>query len=144
MNTEFTISCSKENLIHIRKFINNSLKSIRLRTTDLNLIVLAVDEVCANLIIHSNNCDHRKKLSINCEYSTQNGFLEIIIRDEGKLFEYKKYDEPQLDKIIEDKRKGGIGLLLVRKIMDNIEYTSDKFYNVTKLTKKINPHSLAS
>ena len=143
MNTEFTIACSKENLIHIRKFINTSLKSIGLRTTDLNLIVLAIDEVCANLIIHSNDCDYRKKLTISCEYDNSNNFLQITIRDEGKLFKYKTYNEPELDKIIKDKRKGGIGLLLVRKIMDNIEYTSDQVYNITKLTKKINPHSLA-
>lgn len=143
MTNSFSIACSKENLIHIRTFINESLKGVGLRTTDLNLIVLAVDEVCANLIIHSNNCNSQNKLEIECKYDKKNYGLTIIIKDEGTLFDYEQYSEPELQKIIQDKGKGGIGLLLVRKIMDKIEYTADKLMNITTLTKRINPDSLS-
>tara|TARA_B100000809_G_scaffold211896_1_gene215706 strand:- start:3927 stop:4361 length:435 start_codon:yes stop_codon:yes gene_type:complete len=144
MINTLSIACSKENLIIIRKFVNESLKEIGLRTTDQNLIVLAIDEVCANLIIHSNKCNERKNLIVLSNYNKRDHQLSITIKDEGKLFDYKKYTEPQLNQIIEDKKKGGIGLLLVRKIMDAIEYTSDNSHNITKLSKKINPQSLAS
>lgn len=142
MINTFTIACSTENLIHIRAFVNESLKGIGLRTTDLNLIVLAIDEVCANLIIHSNDCDQRNRLSIFCDYNEKTFELRITIKDEGVVFDYDKYTEPELAKIIQDKRKGGVGLLLVRKIMDEMVYTANKEYNITRLVKRINPASL--
>jgi serine/threonine-protein kinase RsbW len=144
MNNNITIACSKENLINIRKFINDSLSQIKLRTTHLNLIVLAIDEICSNRIIHSNQCNHAKQLQVTCNYTPSNHNLQITIKDQGNLFKYENYTEPTLEQIIKEKEKGGIGLLLVRKIMDNITYTSDKDYNITTLTKKINPQSLAS
>ena len=78
MNNNLTIACSKKNLIHIRKFINDSLSQIELRTTHLNLIVLAIDEICSNRIIHSNQCNDAKKLEINCNYTSTKNTLNII------------------------------------------------------------------
>ena len=144
MTKNFSITCSKDNLIHIREFINDSLKIIGLRTTDMNLITLAIDEICANIIIHGNNCDTSNTLNIIYKYDSTSYLLSIEIRDQGEAFDYKTYSEPELQKVISEKRKGGIGLMLVRKIMDSVECTSNKDYNSTKLTKKINPQSLAS
>ena len=144
MTNSITIACSKANLITVRGFINKSLKEIGLRTTDLNLIVLAIDEVCANLIIHSNGCNENKHLRLTCDYTPESYDLLITIKDQGNLFDYQKYNEPELNNIIKEKQKGGIGLILVRKIMDNIEYTKHDNQNVTTLSKKINPQSLAS
>ena len=144
MIKKLTIACLKTNLIHIRAFVSESLKEIALRTTDLNLIVLAIDEVCANLIIHSNACDERNQLSIVCEYDKETCDLLVAIKDKGSAFDYENYAEPQLHDIIEHKGKGGIGLLLVRKIMDDVTYTSHGEFNLTRLTKRINPASLKS
>jgi len=144
MAHQFTIACSKNNLTSIREFITEHLEEIGLRTIDLNLIVLAIDEVCANLIIHSNKCDQEKKLEIFFDYDIIRQQLQVNIKDQGQLFEYKKYSEPNIKDLIKSRKKGGIGLLLVRKIMDRIEYSTDNFHNVTKLSKKISPQSLAS
>jgi serine/threonine-protein kinase RsbW len=46
-----------------------------------------------------------------------------------------EYEVPDLKKVIEEKRKGGIGILLVKKIMDEIEFESKNGKNTCRLIK---------
>ena len=70
-------------------------------------------------MIHSHQCNPKKciELLVNIEDD------EIIfeIRDTGNGFNYKEYKEPSIEEIIIEKKKGGLGLMLVRRIMDHIE-----------------------
>jgi serine/threonine-protein kinase RsbW len=61
--------------------------------------------------------------------------FEII--DDGNLFDINRFEEPDLGNLIHEKRKGGLGIRLVKSIMDNIEYLSHDGKNVCRLTKKI-------
>jgi len=54
------ISCLKNNLSRVRNFVEGALKQHAISPIDINLMVLAVDELCANLIIHSHKCNPRK------------------------------------------------------------------------------------
>jgi serine/threonine-protein kinase RsbW len=45
--------------------------------------------------------------------------------------------EPALNNIIHEKRKGGLGIRLVKSIMDKVEYQKFKDRNICRLTKTI-------
>lgn len=62
--------------------------------------------------------------------------LSIEITDKGDAFNLLEYEVPDLKKVIEEKRKGGIGILLVKKIMDEIEFESKNGENTCRLIKK--------
>lgn len=97
-------------------------------------VILAVDEICANLIIHANESDATKKLSVAVDIDPKK--VIFTIRDKGKTFDITQYKEPTMDKIITTGRKGGLGLILVRRIMDDIQFSTEKNYNICKLIKK--------
>lgn len=136
MKYKFTASCSKDQLKVIRSFVNNSLNNHGLSDIEISTLVLAIDEVCANLIIHSHQCNPNHYLDLVISIQPQKGIAFDII-DQGIGFDINQYTEPSLNELIERKRKGGIGLILVKKIMDEIQFVKVNNKNTCKLFKKL-------
>lgn len=135
MEYRFKVSCSKNKLGEIREFIKQVLDTHKVPELEKNTIVLAVDEVCANLIIHSHNCNAREQLELKVDISGKNVTFDII--DNGIGFNIENYKEPSLNDIVKQKKKGGIGLMLVKRIMDEIEFIQGDQTNVYRLHKKL-------
>lgn len=135
MTNKLTISCIRENLPKIRKFVGSALQQYGVPEVEAHKIILAVDEVCANLIIHANNCDPTHNLDL--EVTKDKKRIIFKIKDKGTAFDFTKYEEPSMDEIVSTRRKGGLGLILVRRIMDKIEFTTEKNYNICTLIKNL-------
>ncbi len=133
MNYSYKVPCTKEKLKDIRHFISDVLSKHGIPEVQISTLVLAVDEVCANLIIHGHDCNPNDSIEISIAVKDDVIVFDII--DEGDVFDIEKYQEPSLGEIIKKKRKGGIGLILVRKIMDKIEVIPKDDCNICRLTK---------
>lgn len=132
----YKASCSTDKLQEIRQFVTDVLTQHGLSEVETHKIVLAVDEVCANLIIHSHRCNANESIELSVEFTDDNRTI-FEIKDHGTAFNITKYEEPSLTEIIRSKKKGGIGLMLVNRIMDKIEFYQDKGYNICRLTKDV-------
>lgn len=136
MRHNLIIGCSKTNLVKIREFVLETLQETGLNEVESHKLVLAVDEICANLIIHSNHCNPSKSIEVAVDVQDQHKII-FIIKDHGELFDLNSYAEPTMEEIIASRRKGGVGLMLVKRIMDKIEFSTDKNCNICKLTKQL-------
>jgi serine/threonine-protein kinase RsbW len=135
MQYNYKVPCQKKKLVDIRFFISEVLKKHLDSEIDINSLVLAVDEICANLMIHSHQCNPSKCLELFVKIDEEEIIFEI--KDTGNGFNFKEYKEPSINDIIIEKKKGGLGLMLVKRIMDNIEYIENKNSNVYRLRKKL-------
>jgi len=99
-------------------------------------VILAVEEVCANLIIHSHDCNSKEYIDLNVISSPALIVFEIL--DFGKGFNILEYQEPELSQVIKSKRKGGLGIILIKRIMDKIEFESFENKNICRLYKFLN------
>lgn len=134
---QFKTNCKREKLKEIRHFVADTLTDIGLPEGDAHKIILAVDEVCANLIIHSNKCNPSECIELFIEDHGSNGvFFEII--DYGEGFNYNNYKEPNLEEIIRKRKKGGLGIMLVKNIMDTVEFKIEENKNICRMIKKFN------
>jgi serine/threonine-protein kinase RsbW len=129
--------CDLKNLQSVRNFVRRELNSHLLTDLVKNQIVLAVDEVCANLIIHSNNQDNNQIIELNLEINQTPKGITIELTETGKPFDYLKYSEPTISSLIENSTNGKMGLMLVRRIMDNIEYIHRDNKNICRLYKSL-------
>lgn len=131
----FKTQCAKDNLKDIRDFVEETLLQHAVSELDISTIVLAVDEVCANLIIHSHGCDetHQLRLAINVRADR----IEFDIIDNSEIFNINEYKAPDLEEIVKTGRKGGVGLILVKRIMDKIEILTGEKKYICRLTKNI-------
>jgi serine/threonine-protein kinase RsbW len=135
MNNSIRIRCNKNNLKVVRDFVTDYLHPYGLSAIVLNQIILAVDEITANLIIHSNNQDDSKfvKLAIFQEKDT----FRFELSDKGKSFNPDDLPEPDIGEYIRTRKKGGVGLALVKRIMDKVEFDSNGSQNICRLYKKV-------
>lgn len=136
MDNQLKVPCKKEKLRDVRVFVEGYLKKHKIPEVEAGQMVLAVDEVCANLMIHSHNCDPKKHIGVQIEIKEGS---EVIfeITDYGVGFNFCHYKEPSLDEIIKQKKKGGVGLMLVKRIMDHMEFIQMHQYNVYRMVKKL-------
>jgi serine/threonine-protein kinase RsbW len=136
MSYQYNISCSLENLKGMRDFIRKSLRGHVASDVQLNEIILALDEMCSNLMIHAHQCnpDHHLEMRIDVP---QQGKVVFEIMDDGEMFDINRFHEPDLGNLIHEKRKGGLGIRLVKSIMDEVQYTTRGGRNVCRLSKKV-------
>ncbi len=134
MNFNLKVYCEKTRLKDIRDFITEKLKAYSRNELEINQMVLAVDEVCANLIIHSNYCNADEAIYLQVIVEKKGVTFEIS--DEGKKFDFTDYKEPSIQEVVTAKKKGGIGLMLVKRIMDKVEFSSENDRNKCVLFKK--------
>ncbi|MEQ8925082.1 MAG: ATP-binding protein [Fulvivirga sp.] len=136
MKYSYKVPCKKEKLRDIRSFVKEILDKHGLSEIDSSTLVLAIDEVCANLIIHAHQCNAKESIEIVIHVDKGVGIIFDII-DKAEIFDISNYEEPQLEDIIKKQRKGGLGLILVKRIMDNIQIIQDPSKNICRMTKKI-------
>ncbi|MGV3539352.1 MAG: ATP-binding protein [Rufibacter sp.] len=136
MTNKIRVSCDRKNLKVIRAFVTDTLAPVPLSEITLNQIILAVDEICANLIIHANQEDSGKYLTLTITYDDQ--VMVFTLSDNGKAFVQANYREPDIKDNIRTGKKGGVGVALVNRIMDKVEYSVQGNTNICVLQKYIN------
>lgn len=134
MSPKLKLSCCTSALVELRSFLQRSLKAYGFSEVDRHQVTLAVEEVCTNLIIHSHASNPKEVIYLEVKELEKK--LAIEITDKGDAFNLLEYEVPDLKKVIEEKRKGGIGIFLVKKIMDEIEFESKNGKNTCRLIKK--------
>ncbi len=136
MKYKYKVGCSIDNLKGIRQFVRESLRDYPIDEVVLGEIVLALDEMCSNLMIHAHHCnpDDLFELIIDTD---KKSMLVFKIVDDGTVFDINSFDEPELDRIIHQKRKGGLGIRLVKSIMDTVDYSKQSGKSICILTKNI-------
>lgn len=134
MNYQYNIGCSLNNLKGIREFIRSALKDQGIPEIEMAAIILALDEMCSNLMIHAHHCnpDHLLELHIDVP---EKGKLIFEIIDDGNVFNINQFHSDALNDLVHEKRKGGLGIRLVKSIMNKIEYLSRDGKNICRLTK---------
>ena len=98
---------------------------------------LALDELLTNTIDYGYDDDneHRIDLLLRLESDT----LTVEIADDGRAFDPLQAAEPDLGTSIEDRARGGLGIYLVRKMMDSVAYRRQDGRNIVTLTKRVAP-----
>ena len=133
MKQEIQVTCSKGNLALIRDFVNRWLSEQEVNGVLANQIVLAVDEACSNCIIHHHKCDGRSIIEVGLYQ--EDAAIHIEIKDSGKAFPMDQYKPQAINDIIRKRNKGGMGIYLIHKIMDEIEIEQENDYFVYKFAK---------
>lgn len=133
MSEKIIIGCDKSELVQIRQFTSDVLDSNAVPDLQAHKLVLAVDEVCANLIIHANNCNPHSQIEFTIDFKPKH--IVFTFKDRGLGFDINQYESPSMDEIVSTRRQGGLGLMLVKRIMDKIEFSTEKNHNICRLIK---------
>lgn len=118
---ELKILSQTENLEIVRDFVATIASKSGFGIDDVNKIELAVDEACANVIKHAyqnQNSQNKIHLIVQLEFDK----ITVIIADEGKGFDIHKIKDLNLDEYIAEMRVGGLGIHLMKNLMDEVKF----------------------
>lgn len=137
-NNFICINADSAELERIRKFVLDFAEKFGFDDITVNKIVLAVDEVCTNLIKHSYKYDSSRKICL--QILTDNNQFSVLILDDGDSFNPSSDTSLDMNDYLNNYRRGGLGLHIINLVMDKIQYIprSDDFpQNRLILTKYI-------
>ena len=136
MEYKYNIGCSIENLKGVRDFIRATLKGYGVPDLQISEMVLALDEMCSNLMIHAHHCNPDDLFELKIHLVSEDMVVFEII-DDHSAFDINAFSTPDLGNLVHEKRKGGLGIRLVKTIMDKIEYQTSDGKNICRLSKKV-------
>ncbi len=137
MKINYTTTCCKNQLGKIRNFVSEQISTAQLSEIEKNQVILAVDEACANAIIHGNNCDEKRELKLALDVNQERIYVEIHDVGNFRPNEVNWSSRDLIRTCVKNKRKGGLGLNLMHRIMDSVQYYNNGKINVCALTKEI-------
>lgn len=133
---ELKVKSQTENLSEIRDFVSANAVKAGISNSTIDNIILAVDEACTNIIKHAYKLSPQGEIIIRIDYDTNKFTITII--DYGKSFEPERVPRPDLQKYYREHRVGGLGMYLMKSLMDSVEYkTVPGKYNQVLLSKNI-------
>jgi serine phosphatase RsbU (regulator of sigma subunit)/anti-sigma regulatory factor (Ser/Thr protein kinase) len=120
-------------LREIRDFIEQIGKKFKFSEKVVNSFKLVVEEACTNIIRHGYLDIKDGKITVRAIIRRLS--LTIVIIDQGKSFDPRQLKNPDLQKYVQIGKKGGLGIFMMRKLMDDIQYHVTSHGNELRLTK---------
>jgi serine/threonine-protein kinase RsbW len=111
-----------DNLDEIREFVGEAARQVGFSDKDIYAIQLAADEASSNIIEHAYAGIEGGKIEIDLNISDK--VLKITMRDQGKSFDPSSVPEPNIKADLSERKIGGLGMYLMRKLMDEVSYTT--------------------
>lgn len=117
----------------LRQLVKDAARVMGCSDENLDCIVMAINEACMNIIQHAYQDEDNGEIIIEI----WKGYEELIIRiyDFAEKIDCNKIKSRDLDDI----RPGGLGVHLIHKVMDSVDYKNinDDFGNLLELRKVI-------
>lgn len=125
-----------EYLDEIREFVGGIARAGGFSDKDVYNIQLATDEAASNIIEHAYENITDGILELSC--GMQGDAITIILIDRGESFDPSEVPLPDLKADLSDRKIGGLGIFLMRKLMDEVHYEpkSDKSNVLTMIKRK--------
>jgi len=115
------IYCQLEKLVELRKKCRILFERWSISKKDTISLIHAIDEACANAIIHGHSCNENKHIEVSIALS--NGTFTAMINDVGQINEdLASHINKPLNNIKKERKKGGLGLKIIHQVMDNVQY----------------------
>ncbi len=124
-----------EFLDEIRDFVAQVAHEGGFTEKEIYSLQLAADEAASNIIEHAYQGVSNANLDIACDMHGE--MIIITMRDTGAPFDPSRVKQPNLKADLSDRQIGGLGVYLMRKLMDQVHYESNsKTGNLLTMTKR--------
>ncbi|MEA3413479.1 MAG: ATP-binding protein [Pseudomonadota bacterium] len=124
-----------DQLFSVRELVRDTLGRQGCDRSEVDGVVLAVDEACANIIRHAYGACAEGDIVI-----------QIFAQDDDCVIRLRDYAEPVDPEAVccrrpRELRPGGLGMFLIEKIMDRYDFTeaADGKGNVLEMRKRMGP-----
>jgi len=129
---ELVTEAKIENMDSVFDFINERLEDCKPEIQ--NQIGIVIDEIFSNIVRYAY---HPSSGNVTIRI-TVDSYITIEFEDRGVAFNPLSADEPDITLPAEEREIGGLGIFMVKKIMDSVEYRREGDKNILTVKKRRN------
>ena len=122
-----TVIADDKSMIPVSEFAKSLTEKLAVVPKVANKVSIAVDEIYSNIINYSG-----AELA-TISYEIKDGRLYITFTDDGIPYNPIKAEEPDITLSAEERKIGGLGIFMVKKMTESMEYTYEDEKNILKL-----------
>jgi serine/threonine-protein kinase RsbW len=122
IHRELVVPNDTQYLVTVREEVTKVVEESAFSERDRKLIIVAVDEAVTNIMEHAYDNDLEGELDVELILEYDATRFEVVIRDSGKEFDPRTLTVPDVRKHVKQGSKHGLGIFLIRQIMDEINY----------------------
>ena len=134
MDANIELISKLENWKILSSFIESFVQKCGCKRDFIYEFLLSCEEIFVNICSYA--YDFREG-NIKVKISSSSGKIRIIFSDKGLKFDPTKFENKNINDRIYDRKLGGLGIFLVKKIMNTIEYTRKNNKNILIMSKKM-------
>jgi anti-sigma regulatory factor (Ser/Thr protein kinase) len=97
-------------------------------------LMICCDEIFTNIASYAYT-DGNGSVTVTVEFVSETKSLRIIFSDSGIAFNPLEISEPDTSSALSERKVGGLGMFMVKKMMDSVEYCRQDGKNILTLTK---------
>lgn len=129
---ELIVPGQVESIGKLRDFIETKFKKHKVEDAAINAFKLSIDEAATNVIKYGYEGSQG---NVTLRMLIRKESITVYLIDTGKYFDPMRVKDPNLQQYVQTRKKGGLGIFIIRKLMDTMEYTRTDEGNVLKLVK---------
>ena len=122
-----TVIADDKSMIPVSEFAKSLTEKLAVVPKVANKVSIAVDEIYSNIINYSG-----AELA-TISYEIKDGRLYITFTDDGIPYNPLEAEEPDITLSAEERKIGGLGIFMVKKMTESMEYTYEDEKNILKL-----------
>lgn len=132
-----TVTAQIDNLEEVMNFIDQFLVDLTCPEKIKDQIRISVEEIFTNIASYAYPGQPEGKVKVACEIAEEGRkeYLKIRFQDWGIPYNPLKRPEPDFDIPFEERGIGGLGIHMVRKFMDDVEYVFEEGCNQLLIQK---------
>jgi len=125
-----------EQLKTITNWIKESMILLKIPDNLENTINLVVEEAFSNIVFYAYEPGHKGKIDLSLDLEGE--FVVIELKDNGKPFDPTLMQEPDTSLPAQERPIGGLGVFLMKKMTDYLNYRREDQTNILTIKKKTN------
>lgn len=137
MKHHLTLHNDVQEVPQLASFIDEVAEACGIDMATTMSLNLAMEEAVVNVMNYAYPAGTVGNVDIDAEFA--DGQLTFVLSDSGTPFDPTQAGTPDLTLDAEERPIGGLGIFLVRQIMDTIVYRRSDGKNILTLTKNIQP-----
>lgn len=131
---EIHIDSNVENIPKVMDFVRAELEALGCSEQIKMQFKMAVDEMFGNICLYAYG-EGTGPVTVSVGQEEDPPAAVVVFCDKGSPYNPLEADIPDIDLDIEERPIGGVGIFLIREMMDDMSYEYKDGCNVLKLTK---------
>lgn len=135
---ELEVDADKANFPKVMSFLEKAMLNVPCTFKTKNQINLVSEEIFVNIAQYAYGADKTGKIKISLNILSENPqAIKIVFKDQGVKYNPLKKNDPDITLSAEERQIGGLGIFVIKKIVDDIKYEYKSGYNILCIKKTI-------